>query len=128
MGGMEFTWKMVSVLIWPLVVIALGIVFRRALLVLGRFVDNHRQLKAMTPDSRCRGRGRGRGIYRHQRLLKTPGTQTDPSTILLKGSPAVAFAYLVGVAVAPLRFQAASAWPAVARWRPLPPAWTTRRG
>jgi hypothetical protein len=31
MGGMEFTWKMVSVLVWPLVVIALGIVFRRAL-------------------------------------------------------------------------------------------------
>jgi hypothetical protein len=31
MGGMEFTWKMVSVLVWPLVVIVLGIVFRRAL-------------------------------------------------------------------------------------------------
>jgi hypothetical protein len=31
MGGMEFTWKMVSVLIWPLVVVVLGIVFRRAL-------------------------------------------------------------------------------------------------
>jgi hypothetical protein len=31
MSAMEFTWKMVSVLIWPLVVIVLGIVFRRAL-------------------------------------------------------------------------------------------------
>jgi hypothetical protein len=31
MGGMEFAWKMVSVLMWPLVVLVLGIVFRRAL-------------------------------------------------------------------------------------------------
>jgi hypothetical protein len=31
MGGMEFTWKMVSALVWPLVVIVLGVVFRRAL-------------------------------------------------------------------------------------------------
>jgi hypothetical protein len=31
MGVMEFTWKMVSVLIWPLVVVLLGIIFRRAL-------------------------------------------------------------------------------------------------
>ncbi|MFI5905961.1 hypothetical protein [Dactylosporangium sp. NPDC051541] len=33
MSAMEFTWKMVSVLIWPLVVVALGIVFRRPLAV-----------------------------------------------------------------------------------------------
>lgn len=30
MGGMEFTWKMTSVLVWPLVVLVLGVAFRDA--------------------------------------------------------------------------------------------------
>lgn len=51
MGGMEFTWKMASVLVWPVVVLVLGVIFRRAIAAaFGRLVTGSIELPGVKID------------------------------------------------------------------------------